>query len=197
MRTFREFITLCEQTYDKEMGQTVKKIGTGVKVGAERKKTAPERRRMKAAGGGKMVPAKEYKARKDIGQQRKAETRVQQPTKERGTAGLSPREQQRKAAMERRARKAGAKTPTASQLLTKKTKPKVSPDYKPQKASGMTRDERHRLRNAARRLMSDMRKGKEKPASAYDPQIKNFGKMTGSSAYSNTGVVSKGRKKGS
>ena len=66
MRTFREFITLCEQTYDKEMGQTVKKIGTGVKVGAERKKTAPERRRMKAAGGGKMVPAKDYKARKDI-----------------------------------------------------------------------------------------------------------------------------------
>ena len=52
---------------------------------------------MKAIGGGKMVPAKEYKARKDIGQQRKAETRVQQPTKERGTAGLSPREQQRKA----------------------------------------------------------------------------------------------------
>ena len=40
-------------------------------------------------------------------------------------------------------------------------------------------------------------KGKEKPASSYDPQIKNFGKMTGSSAYSNTGVVSKGRKKGS
>jgi len=197
MRTFREFITLCEQTYDKEMGQTVKKIGTGVKVGAERKKTAPERRRMKAAGGGKMVPAKEYKARKDIGQQRKAETRVQQPTKERGTAGLSPREQQRKAAMERRARKGGAKTPTASQLLTKKTKPKVSPDYKPQKASGMTRDERHRLRNAARRLMRDMRKGKEKPASAYDPQIKNFGKQTGSSAYSNTGLVAKGRKKGS
>ena len=38
---------------------------------------------MKAAGGGKMVPIKEYKARKDIGQQRKAETRVQQPTKER------------------------------------------------------------------------------------------------------------------
>ena len=134
---------------------------------------------------------------RDIGQQRKAETRVQQPTKERGTAGLDPRAAQRKAAMERRAKKAGAKTPTASQLLTKKTKPKVSPDYKPQKASGMTRDERHRLRNAARRLMKDMRKGKEKPASSYDPQIKNFGKQTGSSAYSNTGLVAKGRKKGS
>ena len=113
MRTFKEFVTLCEKAYDKEMGQTIKKIGTGVKVGAERKKTAPEKIRMKAAGGCKMVPAKDYKARKDIGQQRNAETRVQQPTKERGTAGLSPREQQRKAAMERRARKGGAKTPTA------------------------------------------------------------------------------------
>ena len=89
MRTFKEFVTLCEQTYDKEMGQTIKKIGTGVKVGAERKKTAPEKRRMKAAGGGKMVPAKDYKARKDIGQQRKAETRVQQPTKERPQCDLS------------------------------------------------------------------------------------------------------------
>ena len=169
MRTFKEFVTLCEKTYDKEMGQTIKKIGTGVKVGAERKKTAPEKRRMKAAGGGKMVPAKEYKARKDIGQQRKAETRVQQPTKERGTAGLSPREQQRKAAMERRARKAGAKTPTASQLLTKKTKPKVSPDYKPQKASGLTRDERRKIKRAGLRLATDIQKGRERPRSTYEP----------------------------
>ena len=169
MRTFREFITLCEQTYDKEMGQTIKKIGTGVKVGAERKKTAPEKRRMKAAGGGKMVPAKDYKARKDIGQQRKAETRVQQPTKERGSAKLDPRAAQRKAAMERRAKKAGAKTPTASQLLTKKTKPKVDPDYKPQKASGLSRDERRKLKRSADRLIGDMRKGKERPRSAYEP----------------------------
>ena len=156
MRTFKQFVTLCEKAYDKEMGQTIKKIGTGVKVGAERKKTAPEKRRMKAAGGGKMVPAKDYKARKDIGQQRKAETRVQQPTKERGSAKLDPRAAQRKAAMERRARKAGAKTPTASQLLTKKTKPKVSPDYKPQKASGMTRDERRKIKRAGQRLVKDM-----------------------------------------
>ena len=169
MRTFREFITLCEQTYDKEMGQTVKKIGTGVKVGAERKKTAPERRRMKAAGGGKMVPAKEYKARKDIGQQRKAETRVQQPTKERGSAALDPRAAQRKAAMERRARKGGAKTPTASQLLTKKTKPKVSPNYKPQKSPGLSRPEQRVVRRQGRRLVKDMQKGIDKPRSAYEP----------------------------
>ena len=144
MRTFKEFVTLCEKAYDKEMGQTIKKIGTGVKVGAERKKTAPEKRRMKAAGGGKMVPAKDYKARKDIGQQRKA-------------------------AMERRAKKAGAKTPTASQLLTKKTKPKVSPDYKPQKASGLTRDERRKIKRAGQRLVKDMQKGRERPRSAYEP----------------------------
>ena len=169
MRTFREFVSLCEQTYDKEMGQTIKKIGTGVKVGAERKKTAPEKRRMKAAGGGKMVPAKDYKARKDIGQQRKAETRVQQPTKERGSAKLDPRAAQKKAAMERRARKAGAKTPTASQLLTKKTKPKVSPDYKPQKASGLTRDERRKVKRAGQRLVKDMQSGRESPSSAYEP----------------------------
>ena len=169
MRTFREFVSLCEQTYDKEMGQTIKKIGTGVKVGAERKKTAPEKRRMKAAGGGKMVPAKDYKARKDIGQQRKAETRVQQPTKERGSAKLDPRAAQKKAAMERRARKAGAKTPTASQLLTKKTKPKVSPDYKPQKASGLPRDERRKIKRAGQRLAKDMQQGRERPRSAYEP----------------------------
>ena len=48
----------------KRWAQTVKKIGTGVKVGAERKKTAPERRRMKAVGGGKMVPEKSIKQEK-------------------------------------------------------------------------------------------------------------------------------------
>ena len=168
MKTFREFIT---EVYDPDVvGKAqIRKQGEGGRVGRMRKQSEPEKRRMKAVGGGKMVPAKEYKARKDIGQQRKAETRVQQPTKERGTAGLSPREQQRKAAMERRARKAGAKTPTASQLLTKKTKPKVSPDYKPQKASGLTRDERRKIKRAGQRLVKDMQKGRERPRSAYEP----------------------------
>ena len=168
MKTFREFIT---EVYDPDVvGKSqIRKQGEGGRVGRMRKQSEPEKRRMKAVGGGKMVPAKDYKARKDIGQQRKAETRVQQPTKERGTAGLSPREQQRKAAMERRARKAGAKTPTASQLLTKKTKPKVSPDYKPQKASGLTRDERRKIKRAGQRLVKDMQKGRERPRSAYEP----------------------------
>ena len=212
MKTFREFIT---EVYDPDVvGKAqIRKQGEGGRVGRMRKQSEPEKRRMKAVGGGKMVPAKTYKDRKDIGTQRKTSDRQQQPTQERGSARekqLAAARAERKRAAQARAGKvtklpsqATSKPKTkalkkqADKLLATKKKKTADPNYKPQKASGMTRDERHRLRNAARRLMSDMRKGKEKPASAYDPQIKNFGKMTGSSAYSNTGVVSKGRKKGS
>ena len=218
MKTFREFIT---EVYAPDVvGKSqIRKQGEGGRVGRMRKKTEPEKRRMKAVGGGKMVPAKTYKDRKDIGTQRKTSDRQQQPTQERGSARekqmAAARAERKRAAQKRAAAKAGKVTVLPSQatskpkpktkalkkqadkLLATKKKKTADPNYKPQKASGMTRDERHRLRNAARRLMSDMTKGKEKPASAYDPQIKNFGKMTGSSAYSNTGLVSKGRKKGS
>ena len=203
MKTFREFIA---EVYDPDVvGKAqIRKQGEGGRVGRMRKQSEPEKRRMKAVGGGKMVPAKTYKDRKDIGTQRKPSDRQQQPTQARGSASLSPREQQAKARRERMAARGSATKvkskdlkKQADKLLATKKKKTADPNYKPQKASGMTRDERHRLRNAARRLMSDMRKGKEKPASAYDPQIKNFGKQTGSSAYSNTGLVSKGRKKGS
>ena len=218
MKTFREFIT---EVYDPDIvGKAqIRKQGEGGRVGRMRKQTEPEKRRMKAVGGGKMVPAKTYKDRKDIGTQRKTSDRHQQPTQPSGSARekqlAAARAERKRAAQQRIASKAGKVTKLPSQatskskatpkalkkaadkLLATKKKKTVDPNYKPQKASGMTRDERHRLRNAARRLMSDMRKGKEKPASAYDPQIKNFGKQTGSSAYSNTGLVSKGRKKGS
>ena len=203
MKTFREFIT---EVYDPDVvGKSqIRKQGEGGRVGRMRKQSEPEKRRMKAVGGGKMVPAKTYKDRKDIGTQRKTSDRQQQPTQARGSAALSPREQQAKARRERMAARGGATKvkskdlkKQADKLLATKKKKTADPNYKPQKASGYTRDERHRLRNAARRLMKDMRKGKGKPASAYDPQIKNFGKQTGSSAYSNTGLVSKGRKKGS
>ena len=203
MKTFREIIT---EVYDPDVvGKSqIRKQGEGGRVGRMRKQSEPEKRRMKAVGGGKMVPAKTYKDRKDIGTQRKTSDRQQQPTQARGSAALSPREQQAKARRERMAARGGATKvkskdlkKQADKLLATKKKKTADPNYKPQKASGYTRDERHRLRNAARRLMSDMRKGKEKPASAYDPQIKNFGKQTGSSAYSNTGIVKKGRKKGS
>ena len=216
MKTFREFIT---EVYDPDVvGKSqIRKQGEGGRVGRMRKKTEPEKRRMKAVGGGKMVPAKTYKDRKDIGTQRKTSDRQQQPTQERGSARekqmAAARAERKRAAQQRAASKAGKVTKLPSQatskpktkalktqadkLLATKKKKTVDPNYKPQKASGYTRDEKHRLRNAARALIRDMSKGKEKPASAYDPQIKNFGKQTGSSAYSNTGIVKKGRKTGS
>ena len=214
MKTFREFIT---EVYDPDVvGKSqIRKQGEGGRVGRMRKQSEPEKRRMKAVGGGKMVPAKTYKDRKDIGTQRKTSDRQQQPTQERGSARekqLAAAKAERKRAAQARAGKVTKlpsqatskpkpKTQTlkkqADKLLATKKKKTVDPNYKPQKASGYTRDEKHRLRNAARALIRDMSKGKEKPASAYDPQIKNFGKQTGSSAYSNTGIVKKGRKKGS
>ena len=213
MKTFREFIT---EVYDPDVvGKSqIRKQGEGGRVGRMRKKTEPEKRRMKAVGGGKMVPAKTYKDRKDIGTQRKTSDRQQQPTQERGSARekqLAAARAERKRAAQARAGKVTKlpsqatskpkpKTQTlkkqADKLLATKKKKTADPNYKPQKASGMTRDERHRLRNSARAILRDIRKGKERPASAYDPQIKNFGKMTGTS-YSNTGVVKKGRKVGS
>ena len=202
MKTFREFIT---EVYDPDVvGKSqIRKQGEGGRVGRMRKQTEPEKKRMKAVGGGKMVPAKTYKDRKDIGTQRKTSDRQQQPTQARGSAALSPREQQAKARRERMAARSGATKvkpkdlkKSADKLLATKKKKTVDPKYKPQKASGYTRDERHRLRNSARAILRDIRKGKERPASAYDPQIKDFGKRTGTS-YSNTGVVKKGRKVGS
>ena len=182
MKTFSQFMT---EVYDKDvMGSSqIRKTGQRGEIGRDRRKTEPEKRRMKAVGGGKMVPAKSYKDRKDIGQQRQASTREQQPTQARGSAAdaqkAAAKEERRKAAQARiAARKSGKavptpakKTPTASQLLTKKTTKTVSPDYKPAKASGYSRDERRKLKRAGDRLIRDTRKGIKKPASHYDPKL--------------------------
>ena len=160
MRTFQEFSNLCEAYFDPNVqgrSQVQRVGGSGVKVGAERKKTAPERRRTKAIGGGKTAPAKEYKPRKDIGTQRQTSTRVQQPTKERGSAALSPKEAQKKAYRERKARESGAKTKSADELLAKKKKQTTDPNYKPRKASGYTEKERKALYKKGERTLRDIR----------------------------------------
>ena len=68
MKTFSQFIL---EAYDKDvMGKSqIRKQGEGGRVGADRRKTEPEKRRVKAVGGGKTAPAKPYKPRKDIGTQ--------------------------------------------------------------------------------------------------------------------------------
>ena len=174
-KSFLEFMSLCEAVYDKDvMGRSqIKKTGEGGRIRPKRKQTEPEKKRMKAVGGGKMAPAKTYKDRKDIGQtnvKRSPAGREQQPTQERGSARLDPREAQRKAARERRAAKAGAKPKTADELLAKKAKAKVDPNYKPAKASGMTRAER----------MKVVRKGETKLRNIMkDTAIANYKKETG------------------
>lgn len=173
MKTLGQFLA---EAYDKDVmdRSQIRRQGEGGRVGAMRKKTEPEKRRMKAAGGGKMVPAKDYKPRKDIGTQKKTSDKVQQPTKERGSAGLSLRDQQRKAAMERRAaRSGGSSTPTsakdkekaASKLLAKKSAKQVNPNYKPQKASGKTAAERKAITKKGERTLRDI-------------QLKNLGKKS-------------------
>mgnify|MGYP003117952227 CR=1 FL=1 len=156
MKTFHQFIT---EVYDKDvMGRSqITKQGEGGRVGAKRKKTEPEKKRVKAIGGGKTAPAKTYKDRKDIGTQKPRSQREQQPTKERGSAGLSPREQQRKAAQERRAAKSGAKTKSADELLRTKAKKTVDPKYKARKASGLSTKERKALYKKGERTLRDIR----------------------------------------
>jgi len=187
-KSFLEFMSLCEAVYDKDvMGRSqIKKTGEGGRIAPKRKQTEPEKKRMKAVGGGKMAPAKTYKDRKDIGQsnvKRSPAGREQQPTKERGSARLDPREAQRKAARERRAAKAGAKPKTADELLAKKAKAKVDPNYKPAKASGMTRAERMSVVRKGETKLRNIMKGQEtekyKKATGQDPDKKGKMKIMG------------------
>jgi len=174
MKTFQQFIN---EAYDPDIqGRSqITKSGEGGRIGRKRKQTDAEKKRVRAVGGGKTVPAKTYKDKADIGKTNKKRSpagRQQQPTQQRGSAALSPREAQKKAAMERRAAKSGAKTKTADELLAKKAKKTVSPKYKPVKATGYTTPERQKITRAGERLVKDIKKGKEKPASSYDPGVR-------------------------
>tara|TARA_B100001029_G_scaffold54264_1_gene43635 strand:+ start:206 stop:742 length:537 start_codon:yes stop_codon:yes gene_type:complete len=178
MKSFNQFIT--EATTRGEQGHQAlddykmsKRTDTPLevgRVGAKRKKTDAEKKRVKAVGGGKTAPAKSYKDRKDIGTNKPRSKVEQQPTQQRGTAGVKGKEAQKKAYLERKRREKGEKTPTRTQLLTKKTKT-VSPKYKPVKATGYTAAERQKITRSGRRLAKDLSKGVNKPASHYDPKV--------------------------
>tara|TARA_B100000029_G_scaffold444225_1_gene463851 strand:+ start:276 stop:866 length:591 start_codon:yes stop_codon:yes gene_type:complete len=167
MRSFQSFIAEARKTtrftrsgdhQGLEDYKMSRKTDTPLEVGrlgADRRKSDVEKRRVKAIGGGKTAPAKSYKARKDIGTNKPRSKVEQQPTRERGSAALSPKEAQKKAYLERKARQAGAKTPTRTQLLTKKTT-KTDPKYKPQKASGYTAAERKAITRKGERKLRDL-----------------------------------------
>lgn len=191
------------EAYDPEVAgrSQIRKQGEGGRIGAERKKSEPERRRMKAVGGGKTAPVG-YKDRKDIGQQRQRSTREQQPTKERGSAAsaqAAAAKEARKAAARARiaAKKAGgthkagvtktsgkdAEKQATKLLSTKKPEKKVSSDYKPQKASGMTRSERMSQQRKGEAVLKDIMKKQEtdkyKKETGQNPDRKGKTKILG------------------
>ena len=190
MKTFNQFIT---EAYDKELaGQASRAPGEGGRIRASRKKDRADmpsplskgkaKARMKAVGGGKSVPAKSYKPRKDIGTNKPKSRTQQQPEKPRGSAALSAKAAQKKAYLERKKRSAVKDEASgkdkkidlkksADKLLSKKKKT-VDPKYKSQKASGYTAPERQKIIRSGRRLARDIAQGKEKPISHYDPGIR-------------------------
>jgi hypothetical protein len=192
------------EVYDPEVqGRSqIRKTGEGGRVGRDRRKSEPERRRMKAVGGGKMEPVS-YKDRKDIGTQRQTSTREQQPTKERGSVEVKQSyadkiKAERRAAAKARAaaKKSGGevkKSTTSSKdaekqatklLSTKKTEKKpVNPNYKPQKASGMTRAERMKVTRKGetmlRGIMKQQETDKYKKETGTNPDSKGRTKIMG------------------
>lgn len=170
---------------------SIRQTGAGGRKYPERKKSEGERTRVKAVGGGKTAPAASYKDRKDIGDTKARSNVEQQPTRERGTAGLSAKEQQRKAYRERKARESGGSTApkkkeaekTATELLKKKTTKAVAPGYKPQQASGMTRAERDKRRGEGERMlkgiMKDQETDKYKKETGTNPDAKGRTKILG------------------
>ena len=188
MKTFAKFI---EEAYDAAFmsGAQVIRTGEGGRIGAERRKTAPERTRTKRGEGGTTLPAKPYKPRKDIGTPKPASTRVQEPTQERGSrdvlarAAAAAREERMKAAKARAAAKSsGQDAPkakprtkelekTATKMLSnkKEAEPKGEKDERMTKYQ-YTRKEKKRMVQAGKRLESDIIKGRDKPASHYQPK---------------------------
>jgi hypothetical protein len=183
MKTFSQF---CAEAYDADVmsGSQIRKTGEGGRIGAVRKKSEPERRRVRAVGGGKTEPV-QYRPRKDIGKQRARSEREQAPEKERGSKEVAQsyaekvKAERKKAALARIAAKKKGETvstsklkgkeaeKTATKLLsTKKPETKPAAEKKPKAPpSGKTRAERDKERNA--KLRAAYNKKKEEVFSNY------------------------------
>ena len=201
MKTFAQF---CTEAYDADFmsGAQIRKTGEGGRIGTKRKKSEPERRRVRAVGGGKTEPV-EYKDRKDIGSQRQASTRVQEPEQARGSADVkakaaaAAKAERIAAARKRAAAKSSGETSSsakpkakevaqqASKLLSKKKVAKpVSPDYKPAKASGYTDAERQKVTKSGERMLRGIMKQQE---------LSKYEKETGQKATGKAKTVALGR----
>ena len=173
-----------EEAYDADMRRNASVTKTGGRTIGKDRLNRPDPstgsgtrgtpKRMKAVGGGKQEPVY-YKGSKTAGTP-KGSNVSQQPTKPIGsdTEGMSTKEklkaQQQKARAERLAAAGRApktskeKEKAGSSLMSKaagKPKPKVDPNYKPAKASGMSRAERTAMTQKGERMLSNIMKDQE------------------------------------
>ena len=187
MKTFKEFVSLCEEVKDKSTAlgfqATIRRQNPGGRIGTDRRLTDPERRR-----------ANPYKPRKDIGSQRTSTDRLQQPTQERGSADVKARadaavKAERKAAAEKRAAAKSSEQDTpkvkpkskdlaqqASKLLsTKSSEVDLRPKDQPKRAvqRKYTRaDEKKLTRDGLRKVRSLLIAAKSKKLGIPPEQVK-------------------------
>jgi len=188
MKTFSQFVA---EAYDADLmrSASVRTTGAGGRVGAERKKTAPEMRRMKQAKAGETRQPTVYKSRKDIGKQRGSQTAA--PTQERGSARetqlAAAKAERKRAALARiAAKKAGtsapAAKPKASELsaqarkLTAKKAPQVDkrPADQPKRpAVGMSRAQRKDITRRGHRFAQELaRQGEAERRGIHPSKVK-------------------------
>lgn len=193
MKTFSQFVA---EAYDADLmkSASIRKTGEGGRVGAERKKTAPEMRRMKQAKAGETRQPSAYKPRTDIGKQRGSQTA--EPTQERGSAAsaqlAAAKAERKKAALARlAAKKAGtsapAAKPKASELsaqarkLTAKKAPQVDkrPADQPKRAVvGMSRAQRKDITRRGHRFAQELARQGEAERRGISPSQVKLTKLT-------------------
>ena len=187
MKTFKEFVSLCEEVEDKSTAlgfqATIRRPNKGGRISPDRTLTDPERRR-----------ANPYKKRSDAGIPRPASTRVQKPTQERGSADVKAKSDaavkaERKAAAEKRAaaKSSGQDIPKvkpkskdlaqqASKLLsTKSSEVDLRPKDQPKRAvqRKYTRaDEKKLTRDGLRKVRSLLIAAKSKKLGIPPEQVK-------------------------
>jgi len=198
MKTFKEFVSLCEEVEDKSKAlgfqATIKRQNRDGLLGSDRRISDPEKRRQKTQmKKSDPIQKTQYKKRKDIGTQKQADTRLQQPEQERGSAVVAARaaaaaKAERKEAAKKRAAAASSgqnapKTTKSKDLVkkgteliskTKSTEVDLRPKDQPKrKVVGMDRAARKKIiRDGGRKLRSLLIAAKSKKLGIPPEKVK-------------------------
>jgi len=208
LRDIRDDIKTQKQELKRALA--TEELGTGLTItGPRAKRSAADRRkpgvkqRVKALGGGKTAPV-DYKPQGEKPNRsgnNKTSNTTQQPEKARDDkqvkqsyadkvkadrrAAAQARAQAKKSGGEVKTTKASSKdtTKAADKLPSTKKAKSVSPDYKPAKASGYTRDQRDKIRGEGERylkgIFKDQETAKYKKETGVNPDAKGRQKILG------------------